>query len=134
METVKANLYSTRFIEGDNGDHLQFKIFPRFANSVVGEADSVRVLSDGDMIAPDNALDKFNQIIVVKITSNHGITWQGPWKTAQNKYIGIRFKLAESGCYYGWIKISVNMADEKVIVREMAYNPSVDSKINAGVR
>ena len=123
---------NTSLIADAVGDHLQFRIFPRFSNGVVGAADSVAVLPDGELIGADAPPDKSNQILAVKVTTHDRISWQGAWHTVQNRYAGIRFKLANSDYYYGWVRISVDTGIEKVIVHDMAYCHIAGSRIKAG--
>lgn len=125
-------VFTTVLIQADDGDHLQFKIFPRSSNSVVGAADSAAVISDGAVIAPDAAFDKVHQILVAKITSNTGTSWRGAWLGVHNKYVGIRFKLKGADYHYGWVRISVNTVTEKVEVHDMAYCLTAGREIHAG--
>jgi hypothetical protein len=127
-------LFTTLLAADDLGDQLQFVIYPARANQVFEIAGRVGVLEEAQQIAPGNPFDKSVKPMVIKTITNSAISWSGDWKEVNSKFIGIRFKLGDSGYYYGWIRVSFDLVTEQFIIHDFAYQTTVDTEILAGVK
>jgi len=127
-------LFTTTLVADDLGDQLQFVIYPARANQVFETAGRVGVLEAAHQIAPGNPFDKNVKPMVIKTITNSAISWSGDWKEVSSKFIGIRFNLGDSGYYYGWIRVSFDLATEQFIIHDYAYQTTVDIEIMAGVK
>jgi hypothetical protein len=113
-------VFSATLIADVVGDHLRFAIISRYDNEVIGANGNVTALPEGESITSDSSFGFDNEVLVIKTTTQDGITWWGNWKGVQSKYVGVRFRVDGSVCY-GWIKLSVNEPNEQIVIHEMAY-------------
>lgn len=127
-------LFTTVLAADATGDLRQFVISPARENQVFEIAGRVGVLEAGQEIAPGNPFDKNVQPMVVKRISNTATSWSGDWKDADNRFVGIRFKLNDQGYHYGWIRVSFDKEAERMVIHDFAYRTTVDSKIAAGLK
>jgi|SRR5690606_4330727 hypothetical protein len=103
------------------GDHLRFTLVSRLNNEVAGENSNIKVLSANQPIGSTLTFDYDTEVLVIKTTTAEGVTWWGNWQGVQNRYIGIRFRLKGTE-YYGWLRVSVDQANEHVVIHDMAYS------------
>lgn len=126
-------VFNATLIADAIGDHLRFAVISRYDNAVIGENGNVKVLHAGDPVVQGSAFGYDNEVLAIKTTTPGGVTWWGNWKGAQNKYIGIRFRLSGSTCY-GWVRVSLSESEERIVIHDMAYGRGQDRDgIPAGV-
>ena len=71
-------------------------------------------------------------ILVQRIEGMYGpIFWTGNWKTADRKYLP--FQLVKNNLRYnGWVELTVDIAQEKIILHKAAYSKLPEKNIRAG--
>jgi hypothetical protein len=67
-----------------------------------------------------------------KVTPANGVTyWEGIFKTANKKYLPL--KLTKNNLdYFGWIEISINQAESKLIVHQIALSTEAGKVVKTG--
>lgn len=118
-------------------DRLQF-----YANSVVkrnllnNAQDESPVLNKYDVISknhPGYTWWEISAIVLAeKITDNNGSYWQGLWKDATHKYLPLQMEKAGK-LYHGWLELSFNTAEEKLILHKVAMSQEEDKSVQAGI-
>lgn len=117
-------------------DRLQF-----LANSKVNtlllnnEQDQSPVLNKNDSVAVVNPGYQWFEIssivLAEKITTMTGFSWEGLWITAAHKYLPVQLKKGEQ-FYNGWIELSFDTANEKLILHRAAISTERAKTIKAG--
>lgn len=71
-------------------------------------------------------------LLVQRIESMDGaITWEGDWKTAAKKYLP--FQMIKNNQHYnGWVELSVDVLQEKVILHRLALCKEAETAIKTG--
>jgi hypothetical protein len=118
-------------------DRVQF-----YANSGINrnllnsDVDESPMLSKGDSISKIHAGYQWWEISAIvlaeKIVTNDGSFWQGKWKNADHKYLPIQIE-KNNKLYHGWIELSFNTAEEKLILHKAAISTEEDKSIQAGI-
>lgn len=95
-------------------------------------------LSKGDAITPKNEGGyqweiAYPGVLTVKVyvSSNNQTTWEGPWKEAQHKYLPIQI-IKNNAYHNGWIEISVDQTNEKIILHRAAFSKEAEKDVKAG--
>jgi hypothetical protein len=71
-------------------------------------------------------------ILVQRIEEISGnVFWTGNWKTANKKYLPFQL-LKNNQRYNGWIELTVDMVQEKIILHKAAYSKLPEKDIRAG--
>jgi hypothetical protein len=101
--------------------------------------ENVPVMQDGDWIPIEN-FEGYNwwlvssAILVQRVEHADGaITWNGHWKEAVKKYLP--FQLINENTnqrYAGWVELTVQLAEEKIILHRMALSRVAEKRIRAG--
>ncbi|HEY6954148.1 MAG TPA: hypothetical protein VI385_02840 [Flavisolibacter sp.] len=118
-------------------DRVQF-----YANSGIkrnllnNTQDESPMLNKGDSISKKhNGYDWWEISAIVlaeKIIDNNGSYWQGLWKNADHKYLPIQFE-KNSKLYHGWIELSFNTTEEKLILHKAAISTEEQKSVQAGI-
>jgi hypothetical protein len=58
-------------------------------------------------------------------------TFSGEWLGKKDKYLGLRF-LIDGKTHYGWLRISHNLNEAKLAIKDYAYNKTAGQPIKAG--
>lgn len=58
--------------------------------------------------------------------------WRGDWKDASHRFIAVQVNRAEKS-YNGWIEISVDQKENRVILHKMAVSKIAEVEIRAGI-
>lgn len=119
-------------------DKLQFLVQSNIkVNLPVKVGEEIPVMNKGDLIALTNFqgyqwFELSSIVLVQKIISfNQAPIWEGHWKLAANKYIPFQIIVSDK-IYGGWIEISVNTANEKLIVHRAAISKDANKVVKAG--
>lgn len=74
-----------------------------------------------------------SSIILVQRTENAAgtISWQGNWKTATRNYLPVQV-LGNQKRYNGWVELSVDISNEKIILHRAAISKYAEKNIMAG--
>ena len=67
----------------------------------------------------------------MNFVSCYGGAGNSNWCGVVDKYLGLRFELAD-GTHYGWARLSVDLSTFNWTLFDYAYNEEVDAPINAG--
>jgi hypothetical protein len=100
------------------------------------QADESPMLNKGDSISKIyNGYDWWEVSFIVlaeKIIDNNGSRWDGLWKNADHKYLPIQVEKNQK-LYHGWVELSFNTAEEKLILHKSAISTEADRTVKAGV-
>jgi hypothetical protein len=71
-------------------------------------------------------------VLAEKIVDNNGSHWEGLWKDADHKYLPIQMEKSNK-LYHGWIELSFNTAEEKLILHKAAISIEEEKSVQAGI-
>ena len=118
-------------------DRVQF-----YANSGIkrnllnNQVDESPMLSNGDSVKKVHSgytwWEISSIVLAEKIIDNTGSHWDGLWKNANHKYLPIQIE-KNNKLYHGWIELSFNTAEEKMILHKAAISKEEDRAVQAGV-
>jgi hypothetical protein len=118
-------------------DRIQF-----YANSGIkrnllnNDLDESPMLNKGDSISKNHVGYNWWQIssivLAEKIITYNGDSWQGLWKNADHKYLPIQVEKTGK-LYHGWIELSFNTVEEKLILHNAAISTEEEKGIKAGI-
>jgi hypothetical protein len=118
-------------------DRLQF-----YANSGIrrnllnNQADESPMLNKGDSISKIYKGYTWWEVSFIvlaeKIIDNNGSHWDGLWKNADHKYLPIQVEKNQK-LYHGWVELSFNAAEEKLILHKSAISTEADKTVKAGL-
>lgn len=104
---------------------------------VGGENVSPR-FSKNDII-PVNPIEGYNWYIVAQVEmamKNTGHTaspyWEKDWKNASHKFLAVQVKRADK-LYYGWVEVSMDTANSKLILHRSAIAMQPHRAVKAGI-
>jgi hypothetical protein len=99
--------------------------------------EEIPVMNAGDLIA----LDDFNGfrwwdlssiVLVQKVVSyDPPDIWEGHWKNATHKYLPLQI-INNAKRFNGWVELSVEIANERIILHRAALSTEPEKTINAG--
>ncbi|NOU17060.1 MAG: hypothetical protein HOO91_05830 [Bacteroidales bacterium] len=119
-------------------DNVQFFISTDIGVCLpVNNNESIPVLSKGDSILLDDLngyqwFELSSIVLVQKVISyNNPDSWDGLWKDANHKFIPFQVKNADKR-YNGWVEISVDISNEKLILHKAAISTAADQIVCAG--
>lgn len=97
----------------------------------------VPVMSKDDLIPLDN-FDGYSWWLVSSVLMvqrieniNGDISWVGPWKGAIKKYLPFQM-LKNNQRHNGWIELSVDVAQQKIVLHRLALSKEGEKQIKAG--
>jgi hypothetical protein len=70
-------------------------------------------------------------VLAEKIVTNNGNYWDGVWKNADHKFLPIQLK-KEGKYFHGWIELSFNAAEEKLVLHRSAISKEEEKTVKAG--
>ena len=118
-------------------DRVQF-----YANSGIkrnllnNQVDESPMLNKGDSIGKTHEGYTWWEISAIvlaeKIVTDNGSHWEGLWKNADHKFLPIQVEKSNK-LYHGWVELSFNTTDEKLILHKAAISTEADKSIQAGV-
>lgn len=118
-------------------DRVQF-----YANSGIkrnllnNQVDESPMLNEGDSIGKVHNgytwWEISSIVLAEKIVENTGSHWEGLWKNADHKYLPIQIE-KNNKLYHGWVELSFNTAEEKLILHKAAISTEEDKSVQAGV-
>jgi hypothetical protein len=105
-------------------------------NLLNNDVDESPILNKGDSISKKhigyNWWEISSIVLAEKIITYNGDSWEGLWKNANHKYLPIQ--VDKSGkLYHGWIELSFNTAEEKLILHKAAISSEEDRSVRAGI-
>jgi len=120
-------------------DKLQFLVETNIkANLPVNADEEIPVMKVGDIV-PLNDFDSYHWfelssiMLVQKIISfTQPPIWEGHWKNAIHKYLPYQIVVADK-IYCGWVELSVDIENEKVILYKAAISKQPNKTIKAGI-
>lgn len=118
-------------------DRVQF-----YANSGIkrnllnSQVDESPILNKGDSIGKvHNGYSwwEISSIVLAeKIVEYSGNHWEGLWKNADHNYLPIQIE-KNNKLYHGWVELSFNMAEEKLILHRAAISTEEERSVQAGI-
>lgn len=124
-------LFSASILTNEEGDHLQFELFPESTSEVFNRAGHTLVFQAGELISGNTSRTRPFKPLAVKTITETGVYWSGHWEDARDKYLGIRFTLNNIK-YIGWIRLSFDKKNEHLIFHDLAYQTQPGAFISAG--
>jgi hypothetical protein len=116
---------------------LEFLIMPSRNRTLllVNDEPEVPVLKKGDQIGASFAGSKWSPNayvpLVQKFLEQNGSYWYGNWHHVSHQYLGIEV-IVNSEPYFGWIELSMNTDEEKLVLHKMAISTEANVPVTAG--
>jgi hypothetical protein len=118
-------------------DRVQF-----YANSGIkrnllnSQVDESPMLNKGDSIGKVHSGYSWWEIssivLAEKIVEYSGNHWEGLWKNADHNYLPIQIE-KNNKLYHGWVELSFNTAEEKLILHKAAISTEEERSVQAGI-
>lgn len=103
----------------------------------VNENEEVPCMNKGENI-PLNDFNGYNWNLVLSVqlverweNMTGGITWHGNWKGAVKKYLPFQIMINNKR-HIGWVELSIDITNQKVILHKAAYSKEPEKEIKAG--
>lgn len=118
-------------------DRLLFEVYSGISSFLLNnEQEETPPVLKGDKIPIDNPAFEWNEIsaliLAEKVTFVSGEWfWDGIWKTASHKYLPLHIK-SGGQIYYGWIELSFDKQNEKIILHKAAVSLEAGKAVKAG--
>jgi hypothetical protein len=119
-------------------DKRQFRVSSGIhTNLAVNAAEQVPALSKDDNIPLSNfngySWYKVSSVILVQRIEdvNGNISWDGTWKGTTKKYLPFQL-LKNRQRFNGWLELSVDIANEKLLLHRIAISKNAEKEIKAG--
>jgi hypothetical protein len=71
-------------------------------------------------------------VLAEKIVEYSGNHWEGLWKNADHNYLPIQIE-KNNKLYHGWVELSFNTAEEKLILHKAAISTEEERSVQAGI-
>jgi hypothetical protein len=119
-------------------DYRQYSIVSNFYTYCqVNDNEETPVLQKGDKIGsvPLQGFHWYNAshvVIAQKIVEESGISWSGNWRQVAHAYQPVSI-LKGDKTYYGWIELSFDMQNERIILHRAAVAKEAGVEVKAGV-
>lgn len=134
-DTLNEVAFTTSLIAGGGFNETQF-----IANSIGAQkfqaiSDTIARLNAGESIgfvpSAPRSWDAFaNLLASYRVTAADSL-WSGMWKDGTKGYIGVQ--LNDDGILrYGWIAVTMDTSQSRLIVHDAAYRTEPDEPIDAG--
>ena len=118
-------------------DKMQWLLSSSFYTNLPVKEERIPVMDTGDSIhiRNFNGYEWFNASHIVLTQKIIGITgdpyWEGDWKQAAHQFAPFQV-MHNNSLYNGWVEISFNQADEKLVLHRAAISMEAGKKIAAG--
>ncbi len=119
-------------------DKRQFRVSSGiYTKLTVNSNEETPVMEKGETVflSSFNGYNWFEVSSIILVQRIEGVTgsvfWTGNWKTASRKYLAFQL-LKNSERYNGWIELSVDIAQGKIILHQAAYSKLPEKNIRAG--
>jgi len=119
-------------------DKLRFSAISSIhASLFVSGENASPVLNKGDVISRQNKLP-YEWFIVSEVEMAEKITsfevpafWQGGWKDASHQFLAVQVTKDEQQ-YQGWVELSIDTANDKLILHRSAISKEASKDVKAG--
>lgn len=113
------------------------------SNSMVITSNYAAALSSGAAIGSANSFTTSNLMASKWVSTSYYstgsgsyYTWTsyssyGNWLGAQDKFLGLKFKIG-ANTHYGWARLDVSSNADQFTIKDYAYNATANTSINAG--
>ncbi len=126
-------MFTTVMVSNETDIHTKYLVNALDNNEVLSVEGSAAINEDGMPVAElgnvtwsTNASEIIEQVYTGSMES-----WNGTWSGDRDQYIGI--KLVKDGkSYNGWVKVSIDQANETAFVKGYAINRAPNGSIMAG--
>ena len=119
-------------------DKLRFLISSNIdVNLPVNGSEEIPVMNKGESIVPENFngyqwFELSSILLIQKIISFTGPpVWEGHWRNASHKYLPYQV-IVKGKQYNGWVELSVDIVDEKIVLHNAAISKEPNKIIKAG--
>ncbi len=107
-----------------------------YANLPVNHLEQIPRMNKDDLIPVENFgnYNWYNASTILLAQKVIGMTstfWEGEWKNASHHFVPIQI-LKNNGRYNGWVEISFNMNEEKLVLHKAAVSIEADKIVKAG--
>jgi len=118
-------------------DRMQFNANSGIKRNLLNnQIDESPMLNRGDTISKNHSgftwWEISSIVLAEKVIYNNGNSWEGLWKNADHKYLPIQVD-KNGKLFHGWIELSFNTAEEKLILHRAAISTEEDKGILAGI-
>ena len=114
------------FIMG--AQYTYFLMGPDETSPIYNKSEIIPISNQGQHTWYDISWEKLAEKIIPETGS---FFWNGQWKNVSNKYFGFQLKKNDK-LYNGWIKMSFNTQEEKLIVHGLAISKIAGRDVIAG--
>lgn len=117
-------------------DRYQFYVSSRVKTNLLNDTnDESPILNKGDEIGLNHEGYTWYEVSAIvlaeKIVTNQSTTWSGRWTNANHKYLPIQIE-REGKLFNGWIEVSFNKTEEKIILHKAALSKFPNVSIRTG--
>lgn len=117
-------------------DRYQFYVSSRVKTNLLNDTnDESPILNKGDEIGLNHEGYTWYEVSAIvlaeKIVTNQSTTWTGRWTNANHKYLPIQIE-REGKLFNGWIEVSFNKTEEKIILHKAALSKFPNVSIRTG--
>lgn len=117
-------------------DRWQFMAHSGVNKNLLNDAsDNSPMLSRTDVISKQ--MNNYNWyeisaiVLAEKIVTDNGKYWDGNWKSADHNFLPIQVK-KEGKYFHGWIELSMNTTEEKLVLHRSAISTEEEKSVKAG--
>ncbi len=117
-------------------DRYQFYVSSRVKTNLLNDTnDESPMLNKGDKIGLNHEGYTWYEVSAIvlaeKIVTNQSTTWTGRWTNANHKYLPVQIE-REGKLFNGWIEVSFDKTEEKIILHKAALSKFPNVSIRAG--
>lgn len=135
-----ADLFFSVLLLGDpilQRDRLQFYAHSEPNRNLLNDAnDQSPVLNKFDIVSKYHTgytwWEVSSILLAEKIITDNGSYWTGLWKDADHKYLPVQFA-KDKKLYHGWVEISFDTNNEKIILHRAGLSTIEDISVKAGL-
>lgn len=117
----------------DNGRVVRnYRVVALRANAIFEVGGRALLLTEGQLIGPGNPFQKNVAPLVTRSEQDGSVVWQGDWLEANRSYLGFRMQLPDGSARYGWLRLSVEVAQARIILHDVAWQARPNIALRAG--
>ena len=120
------------------GTHARFTAYSLLSAKVLSREDSVLKQNEGDPVpvVPHHphewsAAANFMCELLLPAANPLDTTWRGDWVGVNRKYLGVQFMKGTEACL-GWVAVSVDTANDRMVLHDCAWRPLKAGTVHAG--